>query len=912
MTSLCTKNGCRLLCGQHLSSAAGALGRTRRLTFGLALATAGLLAGGLPSAQAANDAWSTLPGSANFSGTNWTTGATIPGAATGTAASTDSLYFGTSTTTALNDDDAGFSFAGLTFNSGASTYTIGGNAFTLTGAITNNGTNLQTINNAITLGANENVNAAAGAITLGGTISGAFVVSLTGQNAVTLGGTGNSFSGLTIGVGQAANSNANVALVNGVGTTVNLNSTQSVGAVLVGEGQSTLNVAAGAAITTTTFGQAAGGNERFSGLNINLGAGATVTTNSTNNIANGVISVGAQFNVLTLNGTDFAANSTNAAGGNVVAATYTASTATTLAGNANVVTDVGVTANTTINTLRFADTIGHTITIGAANYLSLNGEGAVLMSANSGAVVNTITGGALYGTSNRGYSFTNFDTTAGSGLVINSTLNNGTVSGNHLTATTSVLVAGGGSVTFGGTNNVINGALMVAGAGTNLNVGSDANLGGFNGSLSVTAATNGSPTVTLAAAPLNSGNLVVGDVLLGQTISNIVGTTVTLGGNYTGTSITTATTVGYAGGGSVNLNGGTLAATGTFALSETGTQAADTANGVVDVRNRNIGVGLNGGSIDVSSGNILTVPGVIAGSTGASPTIGALNKIDSGTLAITGAAANTNIFLNNMAGTTTLGKTGGVAATTVTVSGGLLQLAVGASVSQTTNLVVNGGTVDLNGFAGIQSSFNTLNGTGGTITNNGAGPATLYIGNGGGVYTDVLTIGSVISDGTSTLAVNNQGGATSTRVTNLTSANTYSGGTTVGAGTLNIAVNGGLGTGNVTVAAGATLTLATGVTFAHNGNTLTTLTLASTASVVNLAATTAGTVQDTVASLVIAGTTETIPGTYGSGTSGALNQFPEFIGNGVITLVPEPSTWATVLAGVCLLFLVGRRRVQAA
>jgi fibronectin-binding autotransporter adhesin len=896
------------LCSKHMATLK-ATGRRRSFALSLGLAMTGFSLAVSPCVRAANDAWSTAPASGNFSGTNWTTGSTTPGAATGTAASGDSLYFGTSSTTSLTNDDSGYTFAGFTFNAGASAFTIGGNAFTLTGAITNNGTSTQTINNAITLGAAENINAAAGAITLGGTISGSYIVSLTGAGAVTLGGTGNSFSGLTLGVGQTTNSNQNVSVTGGVGAAVTLSNTQSVGALLVGDGASVINVGANAAVTTTTLG-VANSNDRFTALNVNLGSGASLTTNATNN-SGGILVVGSQFNTVTLNGTDFASNSTNATGGSLVAATYTSTTATTVGGNANVVGNVTLSAAGTAGAVRFGATTGYTVTVGST--LSLNGggaTGAVLMSAASGAVTDTITGGTLYGTSNRGYSFLNYDTTSGANLAINSNLINGVVSGSGTAATTSVMVAGGGLVTLGGAN-IFNGPLMVAGAGTTLSVGSDANAGGTNGTVSVTAASGTS--VTVATAPSTSGSLVVGDVLLGQIVSNIVGTTVTLASAYTGTTISSATTVGYSEGGSVNLNGGTLAATGTFSLAENGTQSTDTSLGVSDLRTRNVGIGLQGGTIDVGSGSTLTIPGVISGTAGASATIGALNKIDTGTLAITGTSANSNLFLNNMAGTTTLGKTaGGVAATTVTLTGGLVQLAPTASGNQTTNLVVNGGTFDLNGVSGTPSSFATLNGTGGTITNNGAAAATLYIGNGGGVYSDTLTIATTLADGTSKLNVNDQGGATSTRVVTFSGTNTYSGTTTVGAGMLTIASNSGLGASNVTVAAGATLSLGVGVTAAHAVNT-TTLTLSASTSVMNLAATTAGTIQDTVTALSIAGTAVTAAGTYGSTASGATyTQYPEFTGLGEIQLIPEPGTWAMMFAGFGLLGIVQRVRSRRA
>ena len=134
----------------------------------------------VPLAQpvfAANDAWSTAPGSATFSGANWTTGTTTPGAATGTITSGDSLFFGTSSVTTLNEDKtAGFTIGGLTFNSGASAFTIAGNAFTLGGGgITNNSTANQTINDNITLSADQTWLGGTGSgttLTLGGSVTG--------------------------------------------------------------------------------------------------------------------------------------------------------------------------------------------------------------------------------------------------------------------------------------------------------------------------------------------------------------------------------------------------------------------------------------------------------------------------------------------------------------------------------------------------------------------------------------------------------------------------------------------------------------------------------------------------------------------------------------------------------------------
>ena len=95
----------------------------------LRLLIGSLLGVALPAALAANWAWDTSPGGANFNSANWTSGA-IPGADTGTPASADSLYFGASSQLSLSNDFSGFTFNGLTFNSDANAYTIGGNAIT--------------------------------------------------------------------------------------------------------------------------------------------------------------------------------------------------------------------------------------------------------------------------------------------------------------------------------------------------------------------------------------------------------------------------------------------------------------------------------------------------------------------------------------------------------------------------------------------------------------------------------------------------------------------------------------------------------------------------------------------------------------------------------------------------------------
>jgi len=134
---------------------------------------------GVPAAHAANDVWIGNT-DANFATlSNWTGSVTPNG---------NTPVFGVAGTsgTTLNNDIVGASYAGLTFNSGASAYTIGGNSFTLTGNIVNNSTSLQTINNGMTFTVRQ-FNGGTGGLALGGTLTVSTALN-TGAGAVTMTG----------------------------------------------------------------------------------------------------------------------------------------------------------------------------------------------------------------------------------------------------------------------------------------------------------------------------------------------------------------------------------------------------------------------------------------------------------------------------------------------------------------------------------------------------------------------------------------------------------------------------------------------------------------------------------------------------------------------------------------------------
>jgi fibronectin-binding autotransporter adhesin len=174
------------------------------------------------AAFAAQWAWNTAPNSATFSGANWTSG-TTPGSGTGTPSSGDSLYFGTSSQLSPNNDFSAYTFGGITFNSGASVFSIGGNQFTLASAasIVNSSSSAEVINNNIILGGAGTVSASGGNLALGGiisdgslgynlTLNGGKTVTLSGAN--TFGGTLTINSGTTLSIGAAGNLGSGTAI----------------------------------------------------------------------------------------------------------------------------------------------------------------------------------------------------------------------------------------------------------------------------------------------------------------------------------------------------------------------------------------------------------------------------------------------------------------------------------------------------------------------------------------------------------------------------------------------------------------------------------------------------------------------------------------------------------------------------
>jgi trimeric autotransporter adhesin len=122
-------------------------------------------------------------------------------------------------------------------------------------------------------------------------------------------------------------------------------------------------------------------------------------------------------------------------------------------------------------------------------------------------------------------------------------------------------------------------------------------------------------------------------------------------------------------------------------------------------------------------------------------------------------------------------------------------------------------------------------------------------------------------------------------------ANSYAGGTTVSAGTLDVKADGALGSGNVTVASGATLKLELGTanSYIRSGASLL---LGAGTPVVNLAFSGA---PNTINALSFdGGATFKAAGTWGSPTSGAAHTDSRFTGNGLLNVLTGPASTTTV------------------
>ncbi len=394
-----------------------------------------------------------------------------------------------------------------TTNAGA--YTLTGSAVTINGGIDNNSTNLQTINNNLTLGASQSFNATNGALTLGGSIAmGGKYLTVNAANGVALNGniTGNGDI-LKSGSGTLTLAGSNTFTGTGV-------SGQTYGQVFITNG--TVRAA-----TNNALGTQAGG------VSVDLGdsnLGQTGVTNYSTNVsllANSGVTIGNQLYVAVNTG---GATRTIGSDGTTGAVAFTGNVLLTGSAILTSATGGDVTMSGTLGTPGFT-----------AGGITKTGAGKVTLTASNGYTgLTTISSGTLVAGNDYALG-TGLMTLDGGNLasdnnarnffnpvVVNANSINGGVSGsNDLTfsggasGTGTLVVKGTGKVTVAGAVNsfspteiqVNTGGTLLLGGSNKIGNTTAVNLNGgtFNtagnsevGTVSLSSTTNGLGTLTLS------------------------------------------------------------------------------------------------------------------------------------------------------------------------------------------------------------------------------------------------------------------------------------------------------------------------------------------------------------------------------------------------------------------------------
>ncbi|HEX3999683.1 MAG TPA: autotransporter-associated beta strand repeat-containing protein [Pirellulales bacterium] len=599
----------------------------------------------------------------------------------------------------------------------------------------------------------------------------------------------------------------------------------SVQAVSSGTGTTNLTIASG------TIARSVGGTIHFS-----LPTTGSIAFGSAPPLVGGIIGGWA-----TASGSSWATLS----GNNVVALTTFTSDTWAAGNNTTTTTNDTPAPDATTNSLQFNSLTASTSitlsdTAGKTNVIT---TGGLLVTSAVAANTATISGGNL--TSGNGSDLIVIQNNPTTPIVISSTIvDNGSTSISLTKSGQGTLVigsAGSGSNTFSGNVYLIEGQLELAGGTTGTAIPNSATIvfGGndsgnaatldLNGvsttiaGLSTPSSTTGKPTVE-AADPTTGSSATL--TLTGSGVNNFAGVladgggqlSLTLANSFSGTQ-TLSKADSYSG--ATTVNGGTLQLASGSALGNS-TNLTVAGGGTLD---------LDGQSINSTPSLYLTISG-----NGVAPTIGALtnsntagtatfpgNMSSTGTIAIGGAG---NIDLTgiiqsgalSVVGTGTVNLSGSNSYSgTTTVNSGTLQLGNASALGQNSTITVASNAVlDLNGFSVAGNPNLLVAGTGissgGALINSNAGAAASFAGTinatgnnsfslgGAGNITLVGAIGN--SSDTGTLTKVGAGEVT------LDDANSYSGATTVSAGTLQLGNAASLGTtSSITVSSGATLDL---------------------------------------------------------------------------------------------------------
>jgi autotransporter-associated beta strand protein len=786
----------------------------RRLTGGFVASFAGLALIASP-ASAASLSWDQA-GSGALGGTgtwdttttNWWNGSTDVAWATNTISGDSAVFAGTAGTVTLGTNING---VGLTFNTTGYTIATGTNTLTLgSGGIDasglSSGTTTISGTGALTLGAAQSWNVGSGAtLTVSAPVAtGGFLLTNSGAGSTNI-------SGVISGTGGLTQSGSGTLTLSTATNTFSGGLTISGGTVAV-DSNLRLGGAGGTAGAVTINGGA---------LRMNLGTGAQTNTH--------VITVGASGGTIVVNSTSgtptyILGNAGNLTGSGDLAVSGTgtltqagsAGASVLVMGNAN----TGYTGNVTISNggiVEYANSRGiapsSTFTVNNLGMLSANGV-------TIGQAVNVNDGGYLAFQNNSSGLFSGPITLTGNTTVRmqnwwSSAVNNGTISGN-ISGTGNLTVNGGSStsantLTLTGDNTYTGNTAL--GTGTTLvsvMPTSRTYAGVISGGGSFTK--DGPGTLTLTGANTYTGT---------TTISN---GTVNVGDGTSGSLASTALTFSGSGG-TINFNeaAGSSQSMGalTFSAGEANVQSTYGGSGNTSLTFSNV-VARTAGAV----ANFVVSGGTTTGATptnkivftqvaGATPTTGTL--LDKGYFfgGSNYAAYDTNGYVRDYQTTDTNAASSGAGTSTIANISTNNVFLTGADTAQTTATV---NTINMGSTGTIAlAAANTLSTDGILVSGNAAatisGGTSLSSATAGGelvirtdLSTDNLDISTPIVNNTSASALTKGGAGT---LTLSATGNSYSGATTVDAGTLSLSgtLTGG---GAVTVRSGATLSETSG------------------------------------------------------------------------------------------------------
>jgi autotransporter-associated beta strand protein len=656
--------------------------------------------------------------------------------------------------------------ASMTFSNGAGSYTVAGNAFTISNGIVNSSASLQTFSNDITLGAAQSFSATAGALTFAGNID-------NGGNVLTVGGASNTIvagiisgaAGLTkSGLGTLTLSNANTftGTITANGGVISVDNDAE-----LGNSANDITFGGGTLQTTASIDMGSGRDLSGTGVTLDIANGTTLTNGGTVSLTTVTLANSGTFEISgatksiaglvfstasVLTNTGAAATlggnvtNNNASGTVVMAGDYSLSGSRTFSiGNGSADVDMRLTGDFTAAS--------------AFNYLAKQGTGRLEIAGDNSGFI----GGVQLGSAG--------SVAAGQLLVADRNafgqaafrFNSGTLEASAAltgaSAITNAYTIGGrdaNAAILGGANAIeLSGAggwFQVNNATAHLAVNNQSILSGVLGTVTETGVSilfSGTGTLTLAGA---SANLFTNAVTVSNGLSLVLDKDGALGTSASGTTVQSGAELVIDGIDYATAEGLTISGTGK------GGAGALRANGTSIYAGAVASSG--GATIGVDAGGTLLLSGAVTGA--------GVTKAGSGDLTISNASSSFGTL------TTGSGTTAIAASATAT----------GLAGSGALNFA--GGTFTLNN-ATAQTFSGVISG-GGAFVKTGAGTATLS-GNSGS-----FTGATTVTNGTLVVNGNLSGSAVSVGHASLAEGSVLMGTGSVGATTIN--TNGVIAPGN--------------------------------------------------------------------------------------------------------------------